>query len=170
VHGAARDFKKCQELLEYTSPPAGYITRVVFPRVPDGDVPIGVFETDRDKVVRATVDRPVVTTNHFVGRSDGRTKSKDSAGREEILQKDIATCLASGDHKVSPQEGWDMLQSVDRGGKIRFGTLHSLVFRAEPWFFELRVAEVKDGQLVPATRSSRRFPLARDELFAKVPK
>lgn len=170
VHGAASDFEKCKELLAYTSPPAGYIPRVVFPRVPAGDVPIGIFETDRDSVVRAAVKGPVVTTNHFIGRSDGRTKSKDSANREKSLQRDIATCLEAGDHKVSPQEGWDMLQAVDRGGKRGFGTLHSLVFRAEPWFFELRIAEAKDKELIPATRGSRRFVLTRDEVFAKVPR
>lgn len=171
VHGAAAaDFERCQSLLEYTSPPAGYITRVVLPRPPQGDSPVGVFETDRDKVVRAHIDGPVVTTNHFVGRSDGRAKSKDSADREQTLTADIGQCLTGDDHKVSPAEGWEMLQSVDRGGKRAFGTLHAIVFRAEPWYCELRIAELKDEVLVPATRSDRRYVLTRDEVFAAVPK
>lgn len=170
VHGSsAAEFDRCRELLEYTSPPAGYITRVVLPRVPADGVPVGVFETDRNKVVAAPVRDPMVTTNHFVGRSDGRAKSKDSSDRERSLAKGLQQCLTEGDRAVSPAESWQLLAGVDRGGRNAFGTLHALVFRAEPWFFELRVAELRDGVLVPATRSSRRHVLSRDQLFARVP-
>jgi hypothetical protein len=67
---------------------------------------------------------------------------------------------------VSPVEAWDVLATVDRGGKRSFGTLHALVYRHEPWCFELRVAELKDGGLVAAPVSARRYVLTRAELFA----
>ena len=60
-----------------------------------------------------------------------------------------------------------MLDSVQRGGHHGFGTLHSLVFRHEPWCFELRIATWDNERgIVPATASSRRFALSREQVFA----
>jgi len=158
-------FASAEQLLSNTSPPAGYITRVILPQVPAGDVPAGVFETDRNKVVRSKPEGQEVETNHFLGRSDGRQASRDSTDRAAKIHACIDDCLLTGDHKVSVAEGWALLQKVERGGAHAFGTLHALVFRAEPWVFELRIGEQQPGGLVAASSSKRRYALARDELF-----
>jgi hypothetical protein len=156
-----------QDLLGYTSPPAGFLTHVVLPAVPADGSPALVFETDAKKCVPATAGAGCeVLTNHFRTRNDGRAASKDSLDREQTLHKGIAGCIDVGDKKVSPVEAWDVLATVDRGGKRSFGTLHALVYRHEPWCFELRVAELKDGGLVAAPVSARRYVLTRAELFA----
>jgi hypothetical protein len=54
---------------------------------------------------------------------------------------------------------------VQRGGGHAFGTLHSLVFRQEPWCFELRIAELGPVGLVAAPVSSRRWSVPREVLF-----
>jgi hypothetical protein len=164
--GAAA-FPLAQDLLANTSPPAGYITRVVLPSIPAGDEPYGVFETDRDSCRRARLGGPNIATNHFLGRADGRKASKDSLDRAAKAGERLQYCLRNGDHKLSPAEGWTLLQSVERGGKHAFGTLHSLVFRAEPWYFELRIAELRGRDLVAAPSSARVFALDRAALFQK---
>ena len=59
-----------------------------------------------------------------------------------------------------------MLESAQRGGHHGFGTLHSLVFRHDPWCFELRVAEWDHERgLVAAPVSRRRFALPRRAVF-----
>jgi hypothetical protein len=58
-----------------------------------------------------------------------------------------------------------MLAAVQRGGKRAFGTLHSLVFRPEPWCFELRIAEDKPEGLIGAPGSTRRYAIPRAVLF-----
>ena len=73
--------------------------------------------------------------------------------------------LFRSDRLVSIEETWVMLALVQRGGKRAFGTLHSLVFRPEPWCFELRIAEAKPEGLVGAPDSSRRFALPRETVF-----
>ncbi|MBL8755263.1 MAG: hypothetical protein JNK15_18330 [Planctomycetes bacterium] len=156
-----------KDLLGYTSPPAGFLTHVVLPVVPADGTPALVFETDAKKCVPATAGAGCeVLTNHFRTRTDGRTASKDSVDREQSLQKGIAGCIEVADKKVSVAEAWDVLATVDRGGKRGFGTLHALVFRHEPWCFELRVGETKDSGLVAAPVSSRQYVLSRAELFA----
>ncbi len=166
---AEQVFALAQELLGYTSPPAGYLTRIVLPVPPAHGSPAGLFETDSHKCLRATVDGPCIVTNHFLGRHDGRDASGDSLERAKLVQAGVDGCLHDGDHQVSIAEGWQMLAAVQRGGGAKFGTLHSLVFRAEPWCFELRLAEVQEGKLVAAPQSSRRFALAREVLFPADP-
>lgn len=161
-------FAFAKDQLGYTSPPAGYLTHVVLPIVPKGTAPLAVFETDAQSVVKGQVgDGPFVLTNHFRTRTDGRGASGDSEKREQQLLAGLAKCSVEGDHVVSVDEAWQTLALVERGGRITFGTLHSLVFRHDPWCFELRIAElVENGKaLVPATQSQRRYVLRREQVF-----
>ena len=158
---------KAKDLLGYTSPPAGFLTRVVLPKAPKDGSPAAVFETDTKKCVLADAPAgPCVTTNHFATRKDGRPASKDSLNRATKVQKGVDGCLADGDRKVSAAEAWTVLEGVQRGGH-GFGTLHSLVFRHEPWCFELRVGTFGEKGCVPATVSTRRYVLTREQVFAK---
>jgi hypothetical protein len=162
-----KSFAKAKELLGNTSPPAGYLTRVVLPIVPVGGAPVAVFETDRDESVKAEPAKGVsVVTNHFASRKDGRPPSKDSIDREAKVRGGVDTCLHDGDHQVSVAEAWQVLESVQRGN-ARFGTLHSLVFRNAPWCFELRIGEKGEKGCVPAPVSTKRYVLTRDQLFPK---
>lgn len=168
AQGANR-LKKAAELVEYTSPPVGYLTHVVLPaEIPQGP-PVAVFETDTsDSVVGASQPGAFVVTNHFRTRKDGRKPSRDSVGRELELQKGIAGCIDVDDRAVDADEAWQILQSVERGGGHNFGTLHSLVFRHQPWHFEMRVAEYGTDGLVAAPSSSRRYRLTRRQVFGDV--
>jgi Acyl-coenzyme A:6-aminopenicillanic acid acyl-transferase len=155
--------------LGYTSPPAGYLTHVVLPSVPATGAPVGVFETDARKVVRGECgDGAFVLTNHFRTRVDGRAASGDSEQREQRLGKGLTRCLQTDDRRLSIGEVWDVLGSVQRGGGHAFGTLHALVFRHEPWCFELRVAEQGAKGIVGAPASARRITLGRDQVFPSV--
>ena len=98
-------------------------------------------------------------------RKDGRDAGSDSQNRERQLGDCLGKCLTSGDKVTSVDEAWDALHLVDRGGRS-FGTLHSLVFRHEPWCFELRIAEPGDKGLGAAPVSSRRYALTRQQVFA----
>ena len=171
AHGddPAQVFATAQTLLSNTSPPAGFLTRIVLPQAPASGSPAGLFETDSRKCVRAVVDGPCVVTNHFLTRTDGREASGDSIEREKQVHACIDRCLHEGDHHISVAEGWEMLGAVQRGGGKRFGTLHSLVFRQQPWCFELRLASLQDGKLVAAPQSERRFQLPRELLFPANP-
>ncbi len=160
-------FDESKRLLGYTSPPAGYLTHVVLPAVPAGMPPAAVFETDSGSSVQEeATPGAVVLTNHFRTRKDGRQASKDSLDREQRVRTCIDGCLVSGDKLVSVEEAWTILESVQRGGNRGFGTLHALVFRHEPWCFELRVAVHEEKGLVAAPSSARRHVLTRQELFA----
>ncbi|MCA8976370.1 MAG: hypothetical protein KDC98_16745, partial [Planctomycetes bacterium] len=165
---AAENIRTARSLLSNTSPPAGYLTRVVLPRVADGEVPVVVFETDSRRSEPAEVTGSFsVVTNHFHSRKDGREASPDSLGRERKLCAGIESCLGEGDDRVSVAEAWQILTGVERGGGRRFGTLHSLVFRHEPWCFELRIATVEKGRVVAATSSPRRHVLTREQVFGR---
>jgi len=162
----AATFDLAQKLLGNTSPPAGYMLHVVLPRVVDGLAPALVFETDRGSCVRG--DSPsgaCVVTNHFHKRTDGRAASNDSLRREQRVHEGIDHCLGTEDHKLSIAEAWDLLGSVERGGGHAFGTLHSLVFRYEPWYFELRVGTMDGKKVVAAPQSPRRHVLTHAEVF-----
>jgi hypothetical protein len=161
----ARCYARALELLGDTSPPAGYLTRLVLPAAPAGDVAFALFETDSRKAVRSTAPDCNVVTNHFLSRADGRAASKDSLERQKAIQKGIDGCLQTGDHAVSIAEAWTLLASVQRGGKRGFGTLHSLVFRPDPWCFELRLADSKPDGLVAAPASQSRRALPRGDVF-----
>lgn len=161
------DFAFAEKQLEWTSPPVGFLTRLVLPKRANGQPAHVVFEVDHDTVVRATLDGPCVVTNHFQGRADGRGPSGDSQARHRDLRLGVDRCLTTGDHRVSVEEGWEFLKQVQRGRGHAFGTLHALVFRAEPWCFELRVAELSpEGRIVPAPEASRRWSVPRAVLFA----
>jgi hypothetical protein len=164
----AATFAKAAELLGYTSPPVGFMTHVTLPAAPASGAPTRVFEADvKSTVPHAHAGGPLVLTNHFRTRADGRKASGDSVGRQKQLDAGIAGCIDAGDRKVDVAEAWTMLQSVERGGSNAFGTLHALVFRHEPWLFELRVGAVQDGKVVAAPSSPRRHALTRAQLFAE---
>lgn len=162
-------FVTAQELLEYTSPPVGFMTHVVLPEVPaepEGTRPVAVFETSaQDTALGKPAAGPFVVTNHFRTRKDGRRASGDSTNREQVLTDGIGGCVKIDDRKVDSAEAWQLLQSVEASGGHHFGTLHSLVFRHEPWHFELRVAEHGKDGLVGAPSSARRFRLTREQVF-----
>ena len=164
---AKQNFDKARALLSHTSPPAGFLTRVVLPVVPENGPPVAVFETDSRKSVQGeNSKRYSVVTNHFTTREDGRKAAGDSLGREEKLCAGVEGCFDEGDEKVSIEEAWQLLSKVERGGGRRFGTLHALVFRDQPWCFELRIAVADEkGRVVAATQSSRRFALTREQVF-----
>jgi hypothetical protein len=153
------------EALARTSPPASYITRVVLPAPGDDGSPELVFETDTRRVVERREPGQCVTTNHFLAREDGREASADSRKRHEKLCSCLKGLLGGGDKVVSVAECWEALLSVQRsGGGIV--TMHSLVFRAEPWCFEVALGAVEGPRQVRgAPASARRIGLARAEVF-----
>ncbi len=172
----AAGFDLAAELLGYTSPPAGFLTHVVLPRPPADAAPVGLFEVDARKCVRADLPAglPSVVTNHFLTRTDGRGASLDSVDRQKRIRTGLEQCLLADDRLVSVDEGWTML----RGGGHAFGTLHSLVYRHEPWVFELRVADLgvptRDAAnarrpVVAAPDSRRSYRLRRDQVFPRDP-
>lgn len=167
VDGAAPKaaWQLAEELLGNTSPPAGFLTRVVLPGAPVGESPAAVFETDVAKCVRAAAPAGLcVTTNHFETRDDGRPASKDSLERAALLKQRLGDCLAGAQKVVKPADAWQALVAVQRGNQ-RFGTLHALVFRHEPWCFELRIGELGESGCVPAPSSTRQFALTREQVF-----
>ncbi|MFK7741091.1 MAG: C45 family autoproteolytic acyltransferase/hydrolase [Planctomycetota bacterium] len=167
--GKAR-IQAAREALEYTSPPVGFMTHIVLPKPLPNGPPVAVFETNTKDVVRfdAEAAEPVVVTNHFRTREDGRPASPNSTGREQELQKGITGCFAVDDKVIDTDEAWRMLQSVEAGGGEYFGTLHSLVFRHDPWFFELRVGEhPKEGIRGAPSSVKRRYRLTREQVFGK---
>ncbi|MEC8651823.1 MAG: C45 family peptidase [Planctomycetota bacterium] len=170
---AARDagdarLQRAQELIEYTSPPAGFLTHVVVPAVPASGVPAVVFEADARRCVPgAAQPGPLVVTNHFRTRRDGVRAGADSVGRERTLQRQLTRCVEVGDRRVDAGDAWRMLSEVAKGGGSYFGTLHSLVFRHEPWLFEARLAELREGAVVAAPQSDRRYRLTREQVFGR---
>jgi hypothetical protein len=137
--------------------------------VPAAGAPAAVFETDASSSQRADpTGNPLVVTNHFHAKQDGRPASKDSREREDRLGACVTGCFDVGDKVLSVDEAWQALASVQRGGSHAFGTLHALVFRHEPWCFELRIAAMVDGKVVAAPSSARRHVLTREQLFAPV--
>lgn len=157
-----------QRHIEYTSPPAGFLTHVVLPAAPSSGVPAALFEADARRCVAADQQPgPFVVTNHFRARKDGVRAAADSLGRERSLQLGIRGCVEVGDQCVDVSEAWRMLTDVARGGGSYFGTLHSLVFRHEPWCFEARIAEQRDGEVVAAPDSARRYRLTRAQVFGR---
>jgi hypothetical protein len=170
AHGTGeRDavFANAKALLGNTSPPLGYLTHVVLPAVPPaGGSPVGVFETDGSSCVLADAPGRAIVTNHFRTHPDRAAPRQDSKDRERDLDDGLGGCIELGDRRVSPAEAWELLAKVERGGGHAFGTLHSLVFRHEPWYFELRVATHGPDGIVAAPSSQRRHALTREQLFA----
>lgn len=158
---------QAQAYIEYTSPPIGFLTHVVLPDVPAQGSPAAVFEADARRCVRGRSDQgAVVVTNHFLSRRDGAGASGDSLGRHQALQQRLGDCAALGDRRVDVAEAWRALAGVEAGGGRFFGTLHALVFRHEPWVFEVRVGALDaDGAVLAAPSGGRRHRLSREEVF-----
>ncbi len=153
-------FQQAKALLEQTSPPKGYLTRVVLPQVPaDQSAPVRVFEASTQKVEERVEHEHCVVTNHF--RSQAMLNGAEPATGSRYQQ--LAEHLANA--PLGPQEAWQALRQVQAGGNA-FATLHSLVFRAEPWVFELAIGQFEeDGEVLPAPQSPRRYVLAREQVF-----
>ena len=163
--GDAR-IRDAREHVEYTSPPAGFLTHVALPAVPESGVPAALFEADsRKSVLGDARPGPCVVTNHFLTRKDGRDAAADSRRRERMLRRGIAGCFELGDQKVDSAEAWDMLREVAVSSRSRFGTLHSLVFRHAPWCFEVGICEKEGRQVVGAPSRSLRYRLTREQVF-----
>ena len=163
--GDAR-IRDAREHVEYTSPPAGFLTHVALPAVPESGVPAALFEADsRKSVLGDARPGPCVVTNHFLTRKDGRDAAADSRRRERMLRRGIAGCFELGDQKVDIAEAWDMLREVAVSSRSRFGTLHSLVFRHAPWCFEVGICEKEGRQVVGAPSRSLRYRLTREQVF-----
>lgn len=168
ARGEAR-LAQAQAYLEYTSPPVGFLTHVVLPRPPADAAPAVVFEADARRCVRGRHGQgALVVTNHFLSRQDGRAADGDSLRRQATLQEALRSCSALGDRRVDVDEAWRALGRVEAGGGRYFGTLHALVFRHDPWVFEVRVASLAaDGALVAAPRGGRRHALSRAQVFGR---
>ena len=169
--GAEHVYRNAVELLEYTSPPVGFLTHVVLPAVPKNESPFAVFEADTKDCVRSDLRGDAcVLTNHFLTREDGRRASSDSKERRVIVSDGIKRCFAAEDRRVDVDEAWQLLSKVERGGGHDFGTLHSLVFRHQPWHFELRLADHRQDGLVAAPSSTKRIVLTREQVFGDGPR
>ncbi|MCA8941968.1 MAG: hypothetical protein KDB80_05350, partial [Planctomycetes bacterium] len=146
--------------IDETSPPSSYISRFVAPRLPIGRAtPVAVFEAETRRAALRDRERPCVVTNDFFG------DRPEDCSRYRTIVAEVGTCLTSGDTKLSVTEAWAALRAVDRSS-AGFATLHSLVFRADPWVFELRVGTVDArGNVLSAVRANRRFALSREQLF-----
>ncbi|MEE2887160.1 MAG: C45 family peptidase [Planctomycetota bacterium] len=171
-------YEAASEFLRETSAPRGYLTRVVLPTSVAGQ-PARVFEADRARVSWREPAPYCVVTNHFLSRKGERRVSKDSRHRRQGILAEIDKTLADGG-KATVADMWSYLRSVDRGiaaarkykrpkrAALRAGTLHSLVFRNDPWVFELGIGEFDATEgITAATRSGRRYCLARDQVFAQ---
>ena len=158
------NFAAAERLLGRTSPGAGFLTRIALGTVAADDPPFALFETDVHKVVRGRDATCAVVTNHFVSRDDGREPSRDSLSRTQTLTAGLAERARDGDRRLSPAEAWELLVAVQRDAGSP--TVHALVFRHEPWCFELRVAQVVGGKVVAAPASARRHTLTRNQVFA----
>jgi hypothetical protein len=169
-------YEAAGEFLRETSAPRGYLTRVVLPTSAEGQ-PARVFEVDRSKVTWRSAAPHCVVTNHFLSRKNGLKISADSRQRRQSLLADLQATLQGGG-KATVTDMWRYLRSVDRGIDAarrlkkrskrarRSGTLHSLVFRNDPWVFELRIGEFdKAVGITAATRSGRHYRLTRAQIF-----
>lgn len=160
---------QAQAYIEYTSPPVGFLTHVVLPEAPAQGAPAVVFEADARRCVRGGLrDDVVVVTNHFTTRDDGAGASGDSLARQAVLQQALQTCVELGDRRVDVGEAWRALAAVEAGGGRFFGTLHALVFRHDPWVFEVAVAALdEDGAVLAAPSGGRRHRLSRAQVFGR---
>ncbi|MCA8956902.1 MAG: hypothetical protein KDC87_12565 [Planctomycetes bacterium] len=160
-------FTRAKEELAETSPPRGYLARVVLPNAGEGH-PARVFEVDLEGVTWQVDSARCVVTNHFLSRLGQRRVSRDSEQRRIALEGCLERVADAG-RAITRDDAWATLAAVERR-RANFATLHSLVFRAEPWVFELALAEWRDGAAAPvaAPSSSRRFRLPRAQLFAPV--
>jgi hypothetical protein len=106
-----------------------------------------------------------VVTNHFLSRPDAAPRG-DSLARWTRIGDQLQRELDTADRRLSIDEAWAALAAVERGGR-RFGTLHSVVFRKDPWVCELRLGIHDAAHGVGAAPSrGRRFRLSMAALFA----
>lgn len=151
--------------LAHTSPPASYTTRVVLPVADAEGRAEHLFEADVDRIVVSPGAPVCVVTNHFLGRTPGRGAALDSVRRQEVLQGILAPA-AAGREPATAALAWEALGAVARDHRIAYSTVHSLVFRHDPWRFEVAIGQPQAGRrLVPAPRTTPRFALSRAELF-----
>lgn len=164
-------FELAAGLLEQTSPPAGYLTRVVLPEVPEGEPgPVKVFEADYQNVAVRSAERLCVVTNHFLRAKAPRGAGRDSSGRYDKLENCLVTYLEEQDRRVSTAETWEALALVQRSGR-RFATLHSIVFRQQPWVLEVAIGTLgPNGRVLGAAKSQRRYRLQREGVFPREPR
>ncbi len=164
-------FELARRLVAETSPPASYLTRVVLPATPAGEPgPVRVFEADHREVRERKEERLCVVTNHFVVAGDPTVAGQDSGGRYRELASCLDQYLHEQDHQVSSEEAWQALARVQKSG-IRFASLHSMVFRQDPWVFELAVGKLDGNRRVQgAPGSPRRYQLQREGVFPANPR
>lgn len=158
-------FEIGRDMLAKTCPPRGFITRVVGPDAGD-DLPVRIFETDRKGVTHRKGNALCVVTNHFLSR-DRENGRGDSKQRWTRIRAQLREDLTRQDRKVSVDEAWHALAIVDRSG--RHGTLHSLVFRHDPWVFELAIGTPSSaGSVLAAPSHGTRYRLSREAVFADI--
>ncbi len=167
----ANGFQLARKVLAQTSPPASYLTRVVLPTTPPGQPgPVRVFEADHRSVTERSEERLCVVTNHFVEAGDPDEVGRDSGGRFQKLTNCLREYLGADDQQVSLGETWQALGRVEKSGR-RFATLHSMVFRRQPWVFEVALGDVGAGsQIRGAPGGSRRYRLQREGVFPSQPR
>ncbi len=156
--GPAGALAAARQALAATAPPAGFLTRVVLPSGPRAET---VFEHGDEAQHERLGGAISVTSNHFLGIEGERGISLDSGMRFDA----VTACLGEA-QPIDAALAWRALAAAQRGEGFVFPTLHSLVYRAEPWCFELRIA-ARDaaGKLVPAPESPRRYAVPRGVLF-----
>jgi hypothetical protein len=164
-------FQLAAQLLAQTSPPAGYLTRVVLPATPTAQPgPVRVFETDYREVHERSEERLCVVTNHFVVAGEPDDAGPDSGGRYQKLTNCVLEYLGAEDRRVSPPEAWQALARVQKSGRY-FASLHSMVFRQDPWCFEVALGTVGANRRVQgAPGSPRRYRLQREGVFPEDPR
>ena len=144
---------------------------MVLPGTPSGQRgPVRVFETDHRKVTDRSEDRLCVVTNHFVAAGDPEAVGRDSGGRYQKLTNCLLEYLGGDDQRVSAAEAWQALSRVQKSGR-RFATLHSMVFRQDPWVFEVALGDAGPSRRVRgAPGSPRRYRLQREGVFPTQPR
>lgn len=167
----ANAFEVARKAVGQTSPPASYLTRVVLPATPAGAPgPVRVFEADHREVTERQEHRLCVVTNHFVVAGDPAAAGRDSGGRYRTLVDCLDECLRADDRRVSVSEAWGALARVQKSGRS-FASLHSMVFRQDPFVFEVALGKLDTNRSVQgAPGSPRRYRLRREAVFRGDPR
>lgn len=130
--------------------------------------PTAIFEIDGRAVqeqalpdVAAGAAPLVVTTNHYLTRTDHFDVIPDSKVRYLNLEEDAKKCFAGGDHVIDFDEAWRSLGDVAQQSRVV--TLHSLVFEPrtrELWLALCEVDSAHDHVLAAARRPPVKLHLA----------
>jgi hypothetical protein len=159
-------FEVSEAILKRTCPPRGYLTRVVTPDQSKGH-PARVFEVDVEGVTHREDGEYCIVTNHFLSRGESPTIG-DSVNRWKQIRSMLKGDLSTADQKVSVGEAWEALAAVERSGQS-FATLHSMVFRHDPWVFEIAIGKLDESSRVDGAPSAgTRHRLTRDAVFASI--